>query len=276
MSPRPRAALRRGASHALPLAAALLAAGCLRPPPRILTQVSVIDALAAGAYEGQLSCGALLRHGDFGLGTFDRLDGEMAVLDGTVYQVRVDGSVREAPASETTPFAMVTAFSPILAVAVEPGSGPSELEALLDRTFPDANLFCAVRVRGHFASVKTRSVPPQGKPYPPLAEAAKSQAVFEREGVSGTLLGFRSPRYAGGVTAPGYHLHFLSDDRLFGGHALDYTIDSGVAEIDPCTRFLLLLPAPGGAFGTMDMGGDRSAELEAVERGRYPGRTPTR
>ena len=53
-------------------------------------------------------------------------------------------------------------------------------------------------------------------------------------------------------------------------------IDSGVAEIDPCARFLLLLPGPGGAFGTMDMGGDRSAELEAVERGRYPGRAPTR
>jgi acetolactate decarboxylase len=98
-------------------------------------------------------------------------------------------------------------------------------------------------------------------------EVTKSQPVFERERVPGTLLGFRSPAYAGGVTAPGYHLHFLSDDRTFGGHVLDFRVESGVAELDPCTRFLLVLPAPGGAFGTMDLGGDRSAELEEAERG---------
>jgi acetolactate decarboxylase len=30
----------------------------------------------------------LLRHGDFGLGTFNRLDGEMLVNDGVCYQLR--------------------------------------------------------------------------------------------------------------------------------------------------------------------------------------------
>ena len=261
MSPRPRLAA------ALLLVAAIVSSGCLRPPAHTITQVCVIDALLAGAYDGQLSCAARRRHGDFGLGTFDRLDGEMAMLDGVVHQVRADGSVREAPGSETTPFAMVTRFSPTRAVPVAPGAGPADLEALLDRAFPDANLFCAIRMRGRFSAVRTRSVPAQKKPYPPLVEVTKSQPVFGREQVSGTLLGFRSPAYAGRVTAPGYHLHFLSDDRAFGGHGLDFRVESGVAELDPCTRFLLVLPEPGSAFGTMDLGGDRSAELEAAERG---------
>ena len=37
------------------------------------------------------------RHGDFGLGTFDSLDGEGIMLDGRCWQARGDGSVIEAP-----------------------------------------------------------------------------------------------------------------------------------------------------------------------------------
>jgi hypothetical protein len=53
-------------------------------------------------------------HGDFGLGTFDRLDGEMVVLDGVVYQVAADGSVHVANDSARTPFAGVPHCSRIL------------------------------------------------------------------------------------------------------------------------------------------------------------------
>lgn len=253
----------RGAAIAM----ALLIAGCCRPPAHTITQFSPISALLAGAYDGQVTCAELLRHGDFGLGTFDRLDGEMLVLDGTVYQVRVDGSVRIVQGGETSPFAMVTRFSPTRAVPLERGMGLKDLESLIDRAFPDVNLFCAVRGRGSFSAVQTRSVPSQKKPYPSLAEAAKGQAVFERRGVAGTLVVFRGPRYAEGIAVPGYHLHFISDDRTFGGHVLDFTLDSGTAEIDPCARFLLILPPAGSAFGTMDLGGDRAAELEKAERG---------
>jgi acetolactate decarboxylase len=250
------------------LAAAVLLAGCCRPPAHTIMQVSAIDALLAGAYDGQVGCAELLRHGDFGIGTFDRLDGEMAVLDGKVYQMRADGSVRPPGRGETTPFAMVTRFSPSCAVPLQRGMGPRDLESLLDRSSPDVNLFFAVRARGRFSAMKVRSVPPQKKPYPSLIEAARNQAVFERKGVAGTLCGFRSPAYAKGVTPPGYHLHFISDDRTFGGHVLDFTLESGTAEMDPCTRFLLVLPGPGSAFGGMDLGRDRTSELDAAERGR--------
>ena len=43
--------------------------------------------LVAGIYSGAVSFGLILQHGDFGLGTFENLDGEMVVLDGRVYRV---------------------------------------------------------------------------------------------------------------------------------------------------------------------------------------------
>ena len=40
-------------------------------------QTSTMGALLAGVYEGNVTIRELLRHGDFGLGTFNALDGEM-------------------------------------------------------------------------------------------------------------------------------------------------------------------------------------------------------
>ena len=36
----------------------------------------------------------------------------------------------------------------------------------------------------------------------------------------GTLVGFWSPGYLQTILVPGYHLHFLSDDRRSGAHLL--------------------------------------------------------
>ena len=41
------------------------------------------------------SIGRLKQHGDFGLGTFEGIDGEMTVLDGHFYHFRSDGIVTE-------------------------------------------------------------------------------------------------------------------------------------------------------------------------------------
>lgn len=247
-----------------------LLAGCARGPARdTLAQWSTIDALLAGAYDGQVPCAEMLEHGDFGLGTFDRLDGEMIVLDGTVYQVRADGRVlTPPPAATTTPFAAVCSFRSEASVVLGPGFDLPAVEAAVNAAVPNENVFCAVRVRGHFARVKARSVPPQTKPYLPLAEAAKEQAVFEFEDVRGTLVGFRCPPFTAGVNVPGYHLHFLSDDRARGGHVLELEVgeDWAIADYDQLHRFLMILPDGGAALAGLDLTADRSQDLQAVER----------
>src|SRR3954468_21431971 len=81
-------------------------------PAHTLFQVSTSGALVAGVFDREVSVKSILEHGDFGLGTFANLDGEMVVLDGRVYQVHGSGLVSEADADDGAPFAVVTRFSP--------------------------------------------------------------------------------------------------------------------------------------------------------------------
>src|SRR5512137_1292807 len=67
----------------------------------VLYQVSTIDALMQGVFDGVEPVAELKKHGDFGIGTFDALDGEMIVLDGIVYQAKADGHIYTAGDSQT-------------------------------------------------------------------------------------------------------------------------------------------------------------------------------
>jgi len=189
----------------LALAACVTLAGgcaCPRGDRDLLFQHSILNALMAGVYDGELACGELRARGDTGIGTFDGLDGEMVMLEGTVYPVNADGSGRVAGDSERTPFAQGTFFEPDIEAPVERPMEMGELQAFLDGLLPDRNSFCAILIEGAFNEVKVRSVPRQREPYPPLAEAVRGQAVFDLGAVRGTIVGFRYPGTLRGSTCP--------------------------------------------------------------------------
>ena len=77
-------------------------------------QNSTINALLEGVYDGSLTYGELRTHGDFGLGTFNALDGEMIAFDGNFYQVKSDGVAYPVADDQKTPFATVVFFRPTL------------------------------------------------------------------------------------------------------------------------------------------------------------------
>lgn len=223
-------------------------------------------ALLAGAYDGNMTCRQLLKHGDLGLGTFDHLDGEMAILNGKVYQIKADGNVYTPSETITTPFASVCEFNPDYSLPLKRGTDYEALKTYVNNVIPNQNVFCAIKITGIFKRMKTRSVPRQQKPYPPLAEVTKNQPVFDMENISGTIVGFRCPPFVKGINVPGYHLHFISDDRRKGGHILAFELISGVCQMDICNRFLLILPEKGEGLGHLDLSKDRSTELEHVEQ----------
>ena len=252
---------------ALCLICVVFAIGSCCPCQRnTITQISTIDAILAGAYDGQMTCEELISYGDLGIGTFDRLDGEMILVDGKLYQVRYDGTVCSSPTGLTTPFASVAKFRSDIRTTVKRGTDFHGLETILNEAVPNMNVFCAVKVQGFFSAMKTRSVPPQEKPYPPLTEVTKDQPVFILRNVSGTIVGFRSPPYVKGINVPGYHLHFISEDAKSGGHVLEFILEKGTAEIDICNRLLMILPQGDSDFGRIDLSCDRSKDLEESER----------
>ncbi len=227
-------------------------------------QASTLEALLDGAYDGDLTIEQLLRHGDLGLGTFDALDGEMVVLDGEVWRARADGSVERAPDDARTPFAVVTPFAADATVAIEETVEQEELLALARRAAGDVTV--ALRFDGQLDLVHARSVPPQRKPYPPLAEAAAAQREFDLGPVEGSLVGFVFPAWAGGVELPGAHLHAITADRTRGGHVLHARVGPGVLRVAAVADLHLELP-PGVELPAAGLDADRAAALDRLENG---------
>ncbi len=230
-----------------------------------LTQISTIDALLNGIYDGETSLKQLVGQGDFGIGTFQSLDGEMILMDGKIFQVTADGKVHVPEDNLKTPFAAVTFFEPDVLHKTLPDTEYKQLEQQLDTLLPTPNIFYGIKITGTFRKVKTRSVPKQQKPYPALKEVAKNQPVFEFENVKGTMIGFRCPPYVKGINVPGYHLHFLTKDQKGGGHVLNFTTENVQIAVDYTSRFSLILPEQDNFYST-DLSTDKSKELEKIEK----------
>ncbi len=249
----------------VPACMGLVLAGCAGPSRNAVFQTSTIDALLAGVYDGDLPLSELRAHGDFGIGTYYNLDGEMVLVDGEFHQVRADGRVYRPDPDGETPFATVCRFTGGTPFAVTAGQDMEGVEQLVDAHAANPNLFYAIRIDGYFKSVKTRSVPAQSRPYPPLKDVAATQPVFNRKNVSGTVVGFRCPTYVKGINVPGYHLHFLSEDRAFGGHLLAFEVLTGRGEVMQLDEFVMDLPLTAD-FAAVGLDEDRQQELQRVEK----------
>lgn len=211
--------------------------------PHVIFQTSTIAALLDGAYEGDLSIAELAKHGDFGIGTLQQLDGEMIVLDGEFMVARADGKVYPVAPSTITPFAVVMFFKAETQHDLSSAGSLSELKKQLEAYAPSRAVCIAVRVHGTFSQMRIRSVPRQSPPYPPLAQVTTHQVEWELGATTGTLVGFRFPDYAQGLEVAGYHLHYLSDDRHHGGHVLDGAFEEGTASFDDSSDLHIEVPA---------------------------------
>jgi acetolactate decarboxylase len=228
-------------------------------------QTSTLQALMDGVYDGDLTFEELARHGDFGLGTFNGLDGEMIGLNGKFYQIRNDGRVTPVARTMKTPFAEVTFFKTTETHQLKKPLTYRQLTDYITTLLPSPNLLYAIKIEGFFPYVKTRSVPRQHKPYPPLAEVAKNQAVFEFANVKGVIVAFRYPQYLSGVNLAGYHCHFITADRRGGGHLLDCWVKGATVAVDTISKLDLRLPET-EEFMRTDLTKERQNELEKIER----------
>jgi acetolactate decarboxylase len=242
--------------------------GCaaLQQEQDTLFQISTINALLDGDYTGSMTFGELKRHGTFGLGTVDKLDGEMIGLEGRFYQIKTDGVAYPVPDSMTTPFAVVTVFDADTTLPSQDRMDYEGLKKYLDEAIPDKSIFYAIKIEGVFNYIKTRSVPKQTEPYPPLVEVIKKQTIFEFHDAKGTIVGFRCPNSVKGVNVPGYHLHFITEDRKAGGHLLACQLQDATIAIDYTSEFYMVLPQHETARQKSDLSKDRSEELKKVEQ----------
>jgi acetolactate decarboxylase len=245
----------------------MLSAGCTKKIDTsvdrdTLYQVSTINSLLSGNYDGFVTIEELKKHGDIGVGTFDMLDGEMIVLNGEVYQINSEGKVIKVNDEVTTPFAEVTKFEEDSSQNLTSIDSIDTLQKQLDNLIINRELFYAFRIDTEFDYIKTRSVPKQVKPYPILSEVTKNQSIFEYHDVKGTVVVVWCPEYVGGVNVSGYHMHFISDDRTMGGHLLDLRFQRGDVLVDEMKGFEMHLSNESTKGSLMDI----EDEINKVER----------
>jgi acetolactate decarboxylase len=228
-----------------------------------LFQVSTSNALVEGVFGGITTVADLKGHGDFGLGTFAGLDGEMVMIDGDCYRVTAGGVVTVATDDRATPFALVTRFSADCDANVESATLES-LVTRLDRLRPSENLFVGIRVDGRFDSLAMRAIC-AARPGEGLLEATTHQSEFEVSDVTGTIVGFWAPEFARSVSVTGYHFHFISKDRDVGGHV--FGLEGRELHLQVHTESDLHLALPESVeFLTADLSGDHELDLDRAER----------
>ncbi|MFA5008265.1 MAG: acetolactate decarboxylase [Candidatus Omnitrophota bacterium] len=221
----------------------ILLQGCLHAPQNkdAISQFSTMNALMDGLYEASFNYAQIKKYGDFGIGTFNELDGEMIALDGKFYQIKSDGSVRNVTGSQKSAFCVVKFFNSDKKINLKGRNDYANIIKQLEEEITSKNIFYAVKIEGKFSYVKVRSIPRQAKPYKKLAQAAREQNVFELKDIDGALVGFRFPGYMPEINMAGWHLHFISKDGSSGGHVLDCVLASGTIALDESSNFYLKL-----------------------------------
>ena len=153
------------------------------------------------------------------------------------------------------PFVVVTYFETDQTMDLDEGMDCEQLKEHIDGLLPTRNIPYAVKVEGKFSYVKTRSVPRQEKPYPRLLDVLAEQPTFEFSDVAGVMVGFRLPAYMDGANAPGYHFHFITDERDTGGHVLECQVQDVRIDLDYTDQWYTILPDD-DAFYDVEMSGD--------------------
>src|SRR5882724_12019475 len=129
----------------------ILLAGCatqLRENSRrhVLTQISTYDALFAGLYDGVAPLKSVEGCGDLGLGTLDRWNGELVLLDGEYHLVTGDGTMQTITnLNVTTPFLALAWFHADTRQSLTNGITYDQLKQKPEAFLPSINLVYAIK-----------------------------------------------------------------------------------------------------------------------------------
>ena len=230
-------------------------------------QVSTLHALVAGYTRSVVTVQELEEKGNIGLGTFEGVDGEMILLDGICYRARHDGTVVR---DTGVPFASAASVEGGTVFELGEVGGidalKHELTCKVDEAYALNSMHVAT-VSGTFESVSARSESAYHADHITLKDMlATTQREFTFEKLDGTLVCVYHPDFMDGINAPGWHVHFLSDDLTRGGHVFDLSLTRGQAVMHKIDRIEIQLPAT-PAFDTYSLKETSQEEIAEVEQG---------
>ncbi|KUL89541.1 hypothetical protein ZTR_04468 [Talaromyces verruculosus] len=229
----------------------------------ILYQYSLISCLMHEIFSDGVPANEILEKGTHGLGTVAELDGEIVVIDSQAYHFTTTGNVRCLTKNDTVPFAMMTRFQPSTVRYLTCLTQKRLWECLYPLVGPEKNYFLAVQIEARFECLTIRVIPKRNSADETLTALEKRQEMQTVENSTGILFGFWSPEYTQGFSVPGFHLHYLSEDRKIGGHVLDFEALKAKVSAAILKKYHLELPQT-EEFQRMGVGIPASHEVESA------------
>ncbi|UYZ35653.1 acetolactate decarboxylase [Clostridium beijerinckii] len=205
-------------------------------------QVSTLEALLAGSLDGFISIKDLKTKGDFGIGGITGLDGAIVVLDGKWYHCKDDCRIFSVNDNEKSPKFMISSFKTDKIIDINKEINYEGMKKIINSERPTPNIMYAVKIEGKFNNIKFKVYPKQNKPYPMGSLIARSKRERILENVKGTLVGYLMPNHLLDITSVEYHLHFVSEDKMYGGHLIDFELSEGNVHLDYKHNLQLVVP----------------------------------
>jgi acetolactate decarboxylase len=232
----------------------------------LIYQTGTINSLLQGVYLGNKTIKQVMKYGDFGLGTYDNVNGELIACDGVCYRANGEGHLEVADPHSFTPFGVVTKFVSQHREELGKFDFHSLEQHLLD-LFPSRNLVYALRISGKFKQINLRSEECfrniEGQK---LADVLpKMQNMFDLQNIEGTLVGVWYPEYMSRVNVAGFHFHFVDTGRQHGGHVFGFDMEHGILDIQALHDVQINL-IESTTFEQADLAGHLADEVKAVEK----------
>ncbi|MBQ0090190.1 MAG: acetolactate decarboxylase [Prevotellaceae bacterium] len=233
-------------------------------------QIATVPSLMIGNYNSYITVETLRKMGDIGLGTFENIDGEMIILNDTIYQARYDGTVNIADNKMGVPFATITHFNCDIQLNTDSIHNLNQLTTFLTGIVKEngENLIYVAKINiPDCDSLTVRSEMPQQKPYKPLAEVMKTaQREFSYSQQSGIIVAVYFPPFYSNLNVPGWHFHFISNDRKKGGHLFSMVCNSKLhIELDATPYFNMYMPED-SSFVNATLENDMSDNVKKIEK----------
>ena len=180
-------------------------------------------AALSGAVNGDVSYRQVMQKGDFGLGTFNGITGELVAYDGRFYQISEQGKTVKVDPGWLTPYVQVIFFHPQIEKMIISATDYDSLKKELSMLLFNRSIPYAIHISGTFDRLKMRGRCPRKS-----GMKAQQEPVYVREALEGDLVGYYFLEHLLSLTTPGYHLHFLSADKENSGHLMDLSFTSPV------------------------------------------------
>ena len=165
------------------------------------------------------------------------------MLDGIPYRVREDGIVSIPAEEDKIVYVDAAFFEAESSFEYNQTITYDSLRELINKQLTTLNQFYTFKIEGNFSYMKCGGLHKQEKPYTDgLDVLIPNRPVFERNDFKGTIVGFYCPEFIGNINVTGYHFHFISEDKQFGGHVMDFVANNLKVEVDPLLDYHFSLP----------------------------------